>query len=112
MKNKHPIILRSIAFFLLLVFSQKIGAGLLLHNLFHDNVVSNKTPDKQHEEGKGTNYTCTCVDDLLMPFTAAAERVYFMPFIVFAGKVEFIEENISFYKPVLSFLRGPPANIV
>lgn len=110
MRNR-PFILRFTAFFLLLVFSQKAGAGFFLHNLFHSNIAANKNSLQQHEERNATNYSCTCVDDLLMPFTEAEVPAYSLPLVSFTTPIIFFKEAILFNCSVLSFLRGPPAAI-
>lgn len=107
----RPFILRCTAFFLLLVFSQKAGAGFFLHNLFHSNIETNKNTSQGHEENKGTNYSCTCVDDLLMPFIEAEAPVYSLSLLSFSIPLTFFKENIFFYSLVRSLLRGPPAAI-
>ena len=96
---------------MLLVFSQKAGAGFLLHNLFHSNVATDKNSSKGHEESKDANYSCTCVDDLLMPFTEAEVPVYSSSLTCFTTPLTFFTENILFYNLVRSLLRGPPAAV-
>ena len=110
MRNR-PFILRCTAFFLVLVFSQKAGAGFFLHNLFHSNIASNKNSSQQHEESKDTNYSCTCVDDLLMPFTETEVPAYSFPLASFTTLNTFFKEDILFTCSVHSFLRGPPVAI-
>jgi hypothetical protein len=110
MRNRL-FILRFTAFLLLLVFSQKAGAGFLLHNLFHSNTATNKNSSQGHEESKDANYSCTCVDDLLMPFTEAEVPVYSSPLVNFATPLTFLKEDILFYSLVRSLLRGPPAAV-
>ena len=108
MRN-HPFIVRCTAFFLLLVFSQKAGAGLFLHNFFHSSIVNNKSTEQEHKQEKGFSYACTCVDDFLLPFTAAEEPLYSLPVPAFATPFTFFKESVPFHPSVLSFLRGPPA---
>jgi hypothetical protein len=105
----RPFIIRFAAFFLILVFSQKAGAGLFLHNLLHRSAINNQIPGQENEKGKETGYTCNCIDDFLMPFAGADAPVisqpslnHFLPFI-------FFEDQIAFHTPVFSALRGPPA---
>jgi hypothetical protein len=108
MRNR-PFIVRCTAFFLLIVFSQKAGAGLLLHNLFHDNVVNNKNHNQEHKDQKEIAYNCACVDDLLMPFAGTDETFFLGPVLVFSAPATFFEEPIPFYPSIFSLLRGPPA---
>ncbi len=117
MRNR-PFIVRCTAFFLLIVFSQKAGAGLLLHNLFHDNVVNNKASarmtrtnghNQEHKDQKEVAYNCACVDDLLMPFARTKEPVFSLPVLFFSPPATFFEVAIPFQASILSLLRGPPA---
>ncbi len=107
MRNS-PFILRCTAFFLLVVFSQKAGAGLLLHNLFHDNI-STDTHSQEHKDQKEVAYNCSCVDDLSMPFTGTEETVFSLPVLAFSVPTTFFDESIPFHPSILSLLRGPPA---
>jgi len=107
--RSRPFILRCTAFFMLVVFSQKAGAGFYLHNFFHSNTATNKNTSQEHGENKDTNYSCTCVDDLLMPFTEAEVPVYSLPLLSFTTSLTFFKEDILFYSLVRSSLRGPPA---
>lgn len=107
----RPFILRFTAFFLLLVFSQKAGAGFYLHNFFHSNVATDKKSSPEHEENKDVNYSCTCVDDLLMPFTEAEVAAYSLPIVSITTPLTFFKEDILFYSLVRSLLRGPPAAV-
>lgn len=104
-------ILRCIAFFMLLVFSQKAGVGFHLHNLFHSTVATGKNSSQEHDENKDTTYSCTCVDDLLMPFAEAAVPAYSLPKVNYTTALTFFKEDILFYSLVRSFLRGPPAAV-
>jgi hypothetical protein len=68
---KRPsFILRLAAFVLLAVFSQKMGGGLLVHNLFHTQT---SIPGQQDDKSKDINYACSCVEDFLMPFDEAGD---------------------------------------
>ncbi|MDZ4793330.1 MAG: hypothetical protein SGI83_03545 [Bacteroidota bacterium] len=101
----RSFLLRCAAFFLLLVFSQKAGAGLLLHNLFHTTETTEQT--KANE----TRYSCTCIDDFMMPFDEAAETVYSHSVSHHTITLTFFKAYLPFITPVLSLLRGPPAII-
>lgn len=109
--RSRPVILRFAAFFLLLVFSQKAGAGLLLHNLFHGNISNHKNSEKQDADEKAVNYGCSCIDDLLMPFTEAEELGFSIPVPVFITLPVFLQDEIPVFSTVLLLLRGPPARI-
>jgi hypothetical protein len=106
----RSFILRSIAFFLLLVFSQKSGAGLLLHNALHTNQASD-SPAKQ-ADNKDISFACSCIDDFLTPFAEVNE-----PMVAAAGEkhetpAEYFTEDIILYTPGFTSLRGPPSCIL
>ena len=108
--RSRPFILRFAAFLLILVFSQKAGAGLFLHNLLHNTASNNKIPEQENKKNKGLSYNCTCIDDFLMPFAEAEDPVYAQPVLTIVVPFTFFEDNIPFHTPVFSSLRGPPAN--
>ncbi len=105
-------ILRCAAFLLILVFSQKTGTGLFLHELLHSNTAGNKIPGQENEKEKELSYNCSCIDDFLMPFDETGEPGYSQPVLAFTIPVTFFEDHIPFHTPVFSPLRGPPAFIV
>ena len=109
--KRHSFIVSCTAVFLILIFSLKAGAGLMLHDLLHINIVNIKHPQQENKKDKDSNYTCTCIDDFLMPFTATEVPAYSAPVLAFVTPPVFFEENIVFYSPVHSLLRGPPASI-
>ena len=107
--KSRPFILRCAAFLLILVFSQKAGAGLFLHNLFHSTTADNKVPEQDNEKNTGFSYNCTCIDDFLMPFDGSEEIVYSAPVSNWIAPDTFFEDRIPFYTSILSSPRGPPA---
>jgi len=100
----NRLILKSFAIILLLVFSQKIGAGLYLHNWLHTTNCKQSSPIGSNVVG----YACNCVDDFSMPFAESLEpATQTIP----STEVEFI----SFHKFLIPLsatffysLRGPP----
>ena len=107
----RSFILRCTAFFLLLAFSQKSGAGLLLHNLLHTSQVSKEVPSKQ-ADNKELNFACNCIDDFLMPFAEPNEPVIAAVIEKHETPVTYFTETIPFRKSVLASLRGPPSSIL
>jgi hypothetical protein len=89
----------------MLIFIQKAGAGLFYHNLFHTNNATQSPAD--HE--KGTVYSCTCIDDFLVPFEESAQPALVTPVTHCIILSDPFKENIPFYSSTLSSLRGPPA---
>jgi hypothetical protein len=107
-KNR-PVILRSIAFLLILIFSQKSGAGLFLHNFLHAKNIIAAHPENEDQKSKDMSYACTCIDDFLMPFEETEETVCTEAVLPVTTPLVFFEESIPFHTPIFSSLRGPPA---
>lgn len=101
----RPYILRFIAFFLLLVFLQKSGAGLFLHSLFHDSTSQSLTQNENRE----LSYACTCVDDFFLPFEPVDEIVVSAPSVNYAPQYADALVTVAFRAVAYSSLRGPPA---
>ena len=110
--RRRSFIICCIAVFLTLIFSLKAGAGLFIHDLLHSNAVNNKYPPEESKKDKEVKYSCTCIDDFLMPFTTIDVPVYSMPDLAYTTRPLFFEENIPLTNLVRLLLRGPPANIV
>jgi hypothetical protein len=108
----RPVILRYIAFFLLLVFSQKAGAGLFVHNLMHKTSSNKTSPEQDNQKDKEIGYSCSCIDDFMMPFMEADEQVFTAPLVSVHSFFSSYHENIIFCDTILSLLRGPPAQQV
>lgn len=103
----RPFILSCSAFFLILIFSLKSGAGLFLHNFFHTGNSANETP--LPGDNKSVNYTCTCIDDFLAPYDETGGPVCSSPFSNIISAHSFFKDPVLFYTPVCLSLRGPPA---
>jgi hypothetical protein len=104
----RSFILRCAAFLLILVFSQKAGAGLFLHNFFHANTEQSSSKENKSNE---ISYACSCIDDFLMPFDEVTEPVCLPVFSNYDPPLTF-EDRIPFQTIILSSLRGPPAHTV
>jgi hypothetical protein len=106
MKIKR-FIQKGVAIILLLVFSQKMGGGLYLHNWLHSGNC------KQTPLTGSTNivsYSCNCIDDFSMPFAEPVVDV--LPSIVFPHQVfpfSYTPE-ISFSFRFFNSLRAPPVS--
>ena len=106
----RPFISRCIAILFILVFSQKSGAGLFLHNLLHAGDTATEVPGKQHDNSKELSYSCTCLDDFLVPFDGSQEPVYPPSITNPIVPDTFFEDRIPFYTSILSSPRGPPTS--
>lgn len=105
----RSIIFRFATFLLLLIFSQKVGAGLFLHDLLHTANANSKNPLQEKENGKDIAYACNCIDDFLTPFIETDEPVVFADVLLHVTPVNFFKEDIFFTSRIFSSLRGPPS---
>jgi len=105
-------ILRCATIALLLVFSQKVGVGLFLHNLFHNQDVSRPFLPSQKEGSREISFACNCIDDFLMPFTEADKAVLPAPVTEYQTPASSFRASISFQPVISSSLRGPPALVL
>ena len=104
---KRPsLILRLAVFFLLAVFSQKMGGGLLVHNLLHTQ--SSKS-SQQDDRSKEINYACSCVDDFLMPFDEVAEFHFPSPVTEAIASFTTLPTKVYTYREFHFSRRGPPS---
>jgi len=97
---------KSFAIILLILFVQKIGVELYLHNWLH---TANYRQPSPHIPGNNVvGYSCNCIDDFSMPFTETAEP---LSQAIFPTHVEFIalaEFSVSSSSIFYHSLRGPP----
>src|SRR5262245_46238354 len=70
--RSNRLTVKCLAIILLLVFCQKVGGGLYLHNWLHANAC------KQYSHTAGetvSGYNCSCIDDFSMPFADNEEKI-------------------------------------
>jgi len=104
----RPFILRSFACLLLLVFLQKSGAGLFVHNLWHNTPARSQTPLTQNEKSTDISYACSCIDDFLMPFTEPDAVRVAPAFITYNISPSVYLEECPIRPIEFTTLRGPP----
>lgn len=104
--NQH--ILKSLAIVLLLTFSQKLGAGLYVHNWFHFN---NAHHSAQSPKANVTNYSCNCVDDFSMPFAEPVSEIAAVASVPDECFISIYIESAPISFTGVTSLRGPPALI-
>src|SRR5690349_8942358 len=101
------LIQRSFSIFFLLLFAQKIGFGLYLHNWFHTTRYQQSLP--QTPAKNAASYSCNCIEDFSMPLA--------QPDFVIKSTVR-VHDLVFFSLPISSFsfsslsfnsLRAPPA---
>src|SRR5688500_7598270 len=94
---------------LILVFSQKMGMGLYLHNWLHANKSHTASTPLTNEE---LSYACSCINDFTAPLTETAIQELPQPV-----STEFVPASITIvtlpvvYKYFHS-LRAPPTNMM
>jgi hypothetical protein len=98
---------------LLLVFSQKVGGGLFLHNLLHGEDTGNLSqPFKQDANSKEISYACNCIDDFSLPFTETEEITLPVPVIEYVHPRTDFVAGITYRALIAAHLRGPPALVL
>lgn len=106
MLRKYP---KMVAVLLLLVFTQKAGLRLWIHNWFHET----KTVQNQAEPGSDNlQLKCDCFDDAMMPLLESPEFTISPPLRQYATL------TVDRHSPILSAdkiyysLKGPPAETI
>ncbi|MET0463802.1 MAG: hypothetical protein ABW007_11645 [Chitinophagaceae bacterium] len=99
---------------LLLVFSQKMGAGLFLHNLLHsqDMDQSFQSSKQRNTNDTSISFACNCIDDFLIPFQSSEEVVLPKPLIEHAQYPVRFNAGTVLGASVTAYLRGPPALVL
>jgi len=101
--NQH--ILKVFAVILLLTFSQKLGAGLYLHNWFHFK----NCPQSAHSPAANVgSYSCNCVDDFSMPLAEPVSEGATVASIPEHRFISAYTESVPISFGGLNSLRGPP----
>jgi len=104
MRSNRPTV-KSLAIVLLLVFCQKVGGGLYLHNWLHANNCRQST----HTAGQVVSgYNCSCIDDFSMPFAENSEAIVQTISFPEAEFISFYKFSIPFSSAPFNPQRGPP----
>ena len=97
--------MRLAAILLLAVFTQKMGGGLLVHNLLHTQTPK---PFQQDDKSKEIRFACSCVDDFLMPFDEAGELHFPSPATETIVSFATLPSIVYTYGDFYFSRRGPP----
>ena len=108
----RSVILRSSAFLLILLFLVKSGGSLFIHNAYHAQPAGHEQSSAPGEKSSDFNFTCSCVDDFLMPFQESGEVTLNPIFPVYFSPVAHFKEQLSFASVDFSLLRGPPSLVL
>jgi hypothetical protein len=95
---------KSLAIVLLLVFCQKVGGGLYLHNWLH----ANNCRETQSTGTSVTGYNCSCIDDFSMPFAENSEATVQTISSTEAEFISFYKFSIPLSPALFNSQRGPP----
>lgn len=108
------LILQCASFLLLLVFSQKMGAGFFLHNLLHSQDADQpfQSPKQNDANNKSISFACNCIDDFLIPFQTSEEIVIPQPILTHTQSPVHFSAGIVLGASVTADLRGPPALVL
>src|SRR5580765_1874819 len=104
--RSNRFVIKSIAILLLLVFSQKIGLGIHLHNWLH---VNNCKPSSSQPAANTISYSCNCIDDFSMPFAEPVTEIVTLIPIAHQSFISFYTQPLSIFFPVYNSLRAPPS---
>jgi len=100
--------LRIAAILLSFLFSLKMGNGLLLHNLFHNNIEITEHPRQAENE---LTYACNCIDDFLSPVAENPVVSVLAPLFLFALQKDSSQQDLCLPFFETSSSRGPPVFI-
>lgn len=75
--RKRQVIKQVSTIFLILVLSQKMGAGLYIHNWLH--APHSKQAASSPASPKDVRYACNCLNDFYIPFTETEQPVIWFP---------------------------------
>ena len=103
----RSFILRCAALIVMLVFLQKTGAGLLLHNVFHKQTSTESASHSDNSQGVG--FACNCIDDFLVPFIDGEETIIADIAATHIVVTPYYRDNVPFQAVAISSLRGPPS---
>jgi hypothetical protein len=101
--RSNRFILKSLTIILLLVFTQKIGVGLYVHNWLHANNCKQLPPGSN-----AIKISCSCVDDFSMPFSEPVADITFYVPVQYQSFIAACIPQVPCFFPVFYSLRGPP----
>ncbi|MFI5188215.1 MAG: hypothetical protein ACHQF0_15905 [Chitinophagales bacterium] len=103
------IIQKSFAIILLLVFAQKSGVELYLHNWLHAGNYKQSLPNAPRKNV--VSYSCNCIDDFSMPFAESTPEIGSSTAIPHQIFYSLYIRSDSFSFLLFNSLRAPPAII-
>jgi len=98
---------KSFAIIFLLLFGQKIGIELYIHNWFHTNYHKQSLPHKGDKNV--VSYSCNCIDDFSTPFAEPVSEIVSSASIPHQIFFSSHIQSHSFSPLLFNSLRAPPA---
>jgi hypothetical protein len=95
---------------LILVFSQKMGAGLYLHNWLHASKLH--TTSSKPVSGQEIQFACGCINDFNLPFTETTVPSIEVPVCLISQPHSTPIFTIPTVFKYFHSLRGPPVSAV
>lgn len=105
--RRFSLLKKLTSFFLLLVFLQKTGGGLIIHNELHGKITHCEIP-RTLNGSTITSANCSCIDDFMMPFAEAEEIVMPATPLNHPEPDSYFSEHLYFRSHIFSSLRAPP----
>jgi hypothetical protein len=108
MFRKHP---KTVAILLLLVFTQKAGLRLWMHQWFHENntAQSQSSPRSDNPGSDNLQLKCDCFDDAMMPLLESPAFTAPAPVRQFSTLIVVRHSSLLSADQVYYSLKGPPA---
>ncbi|MDH7460224.1 hypothetical protein QEG73_03005 [Chitinophagaceae bacterium 26-R-25] len=98
--------IRFITVLMLLVFTQKMGLRLWLHNWYHTEQANEKKDPLSSSEDK--SFKCDCIDDFLMPLDETPVFSLHVPTQEFTTIFSIYNPPFSSAERIFCSLKGPP----
>ena len=96
---------RIIAFLLLLVFLQKMGPRLYLHNCYHIKTNQSSIPS----DNKTFNTSCDCIEDFCTAFIESSTVIHIVVPVQYIEYPFIVNTPVCTIAKTYSSLRGPPS---
>lgn len=105
----RDIIKKIATFLLILVFSQKMGMGLYLHDWLHTNKIHSTASSPLSSEE--LSYACNCINDFTTPLTETELQVLEEPHQTVSAPEAVPVATLAVVYKYFHSLRAPPASI-
>lgn len=100
----NQFIAKCTAILLLVLFSQKIGVGVYLHNWLHNSTA------KESPAAANTSLHCNCIDDFSTPLTTTDTEITIPALSVYNEQHFYFQRSFTSFQKIYHSLRAPPAS--